>query len=85
MNQDPAARDEARGIIEGLFERMGRAPDDAGSAGILKTLGADIEEFVTMPADLAVVFVTMATDMTEVILKALAEAGFVLVKGLTPA
>lgn len=88
MTQDPAAHQSARGVLEGLFRGLGQhgqGQQPSAPAG----LNADwmlnqFMEFVEMPIELAQTFTTMATDLTDLVLKALAEAGIELVKGLTP-
>lgn len=86
MTQDPQVRREAHSVLSGLFRSIGQrssgqAPADDQFAGLL----GEIEEFVAMPADLARIFLTMAVELTDATLTALEEAGFVLLKGLTPA
>lgn len=88
MNQDPQVRQEAHGVLEGLFRGIGQnaqGQQPSAPAG----LNADwmlqqFTEFIEMPIDLAQIFTTMATDLTELVLRALAEAGISLTKGLTP-
>ena len=85
MNQDPAVRDEAAGILSGLFSHIGETRQAGQPPSALGGLGLQLEEFMTMPLDLAVVFLDMSVQLTELVLKSLEEAGIVLVKGLTPA
>jgi hypothetical protein len=85
MRQDPDVRMEAEGVLEGLFRNIGHAGRSGDSASALGGLGVELAEFVTMPADLARLFAEMAFDLTELVLNSLAEAGIILVKGLTPA
>lgn len=86
MNQDPEVRQEARGVLERLFSGIGQrasgqqAPADDPFEGML----GQLEELVSMPADLARIFLTMAVELTDATLTALEESGFVLVKALTP-
>jgi hypothetical protein len=47
-------------------------------------MAGQLEEFMTMPLDLAMVFIDMSVQLTDAVLSALEEAGVVLVKGLTP-
>lgn len=84
MRQDPDIRSEAEGILDRLFTNIGRASTDAGSASSVSGLGTQIAEFVTMPAELAEIFVGMSMDLTKMVLESLAEAGIVLVRGLSP-
>lgn len=83
-SQDPAVRREAAGILDGLFQGMGNARKEE-DASVLGGLGGDLQEFLTMPLELAEIFVGMSAQMAELVLKSLAEAGFVLVRGLMPA
>jgi hypothetical protein len=85
MNQDPAVRQEAHGILEGLFRNIGESRQAGEPPSALGGLGVDLAEFLTMPADLARLFTEMAFDLTELVLNALAEGGVILYKGLTPA
>lgn len=85
MNQDPVVRREAAGILEGMFRTVGESRQSGQPPSALGGLGLDLQEFMAMPLDLAVVFMNMAVDLTELVLKSLEEAGYVLVKGLTPA
>jgi hypothetical protein len=96
---DPGVRGEAQGRLIDLFrgigqERTSRGPDGdgggsggggGGGGGLLGDgLLEDVEEFMTMPLDLAVIFLDMSVELAELVLKSLEEAGFTLVKGLTP-
>lgn len=88
-DQDPDVYNEARGILSGLFAHVGRqggggVPRGGGPAAPAGAI-AELEEFLTMPVDLARIFTEMAMDLADVTLTALSEAGIVLVKGLTPA
>jgi hypothetical protein len=83
-HQDPAVREEAHGVLQSLFHHLGQSRAEDQPPAALGGLGADLEEFMAMPLDLAVVFMDMATGLTELVLKSLEEAGIVLVKGLTP-
>lgn len=90
MNQDPAVRSEAHSVLRGLFSGLGHHAQGGDSeqapAGLnVEWMIEQAGELVTMPADLARIFVDMSVDLTELVLQALAEAGFVLVRGLTPA
>lgn len=88
MNQDPQVRQEAHGVLAGLFNRIGgqSGPRDGGSGGVGDLGGAlgQIEEFISLPTDLARLFLEYAVELTDATLTALEEAGFILVKGLTP-
>ena len=84
MRQDPDVRREAEGVLDSLFSSIGRASQDSGAANMLGGLGGELTEFITMPAELAEIFVSMSMDLTKMVLESLAEAGIVLAKGLTP-
>lgn len=89
MNQDPAVRSEAHRVLTDLFSGLGQhaqgqAPQASAGLDVEWMLG-QFGELVTMPADLARIFIEMSVDLTELVLQSLAEAGIVLVKGLTPA
>ena len=84
MRQDPEIRREAEGILDSLFSSIGRASQDSGSANALGGMGVQIAEFVQMPMELAEIFVSMSMDLTKMVLESLAEAGIVLVRGLSP-
>lgn len=82
------ATGHAHSVLEGLFRGIGQhaqGQQPQAPAG----LNADwmlnqFEELILMPVELAQTFTTMATDLTDLVLKALAEAGIELVRGLTP-
>ena len=84
MATDPAVRKEAHGVIQNLFQGIGNARKEEDPT-VLGGLAGQLEEFMSMPMDMAMIFLNMATDLTEMILKSLEEAGITLVKGLTPA
>jgi hypothetical protein len=84
MNQDPGVRREAAAHLTALFQGIGNARQESDPT-VLGGLAGDLEEFMSMPLDLAMIFLNMATDLTELVLRSLEEAGIVLVKGLTPA
>lgn len=84
MNQDPAVRREAAGQLNALFQGLGNARREDDPT-VLGGLAGDLEEFMSMPMDMALIFLNMATDLTELVLRSLEDAGIVLVKGLTPA
>lgn len=82
------SREEARNHFTSLFQSVGQAPRDQGGqlGGLLSGgAGEQLMEFVQMPLDLAQIFGEMAFGLTELVLESLAEAGWTLVKGLTPA
>lgn len=87
MTQDPQVRQAAASHLTALFQGLGHArqEDDPSALGSLSGMAGDLEEFMSMPLDMAMVFIRMATDLTELVLTSLEEAGIVLVKGLTPA
>ena len=85
MRQDDQVQEQARSVLSGLFRNIGEANQDGGSASALGGLGGELAEFILMPAELAEIFVSMSTDLAEMVLTSLAEAGLVLVRGLTPA
>lgn len=85
MRQDPAVCQEAGGILEGLFRHLGESRQSGQPPSALGGLGVQLEEFMSMPLDLAVVFMNMSVQLTELVLQSLEEAGIVLVKGLSPA
>jgi hypothetical protein len=89
MATDPAVRQEAHNKLTSLFEGLGRARQekDSGGGGGLGDLGGiadQVQEFLEMPLDIAMIFINMSTQLAEMILKSLEEAGIVLVKGMTP-
>jgi len=84
MRQDPQVRQEAGGILEGLFRHIGESRQSGQPPSALGGLGVQLEEFMSMPLDLAVVFMNMATDLTELVLQSLEEAGIILIRGMTP-
>lgn len=88
MTQDPQVRQEAHGVLSGLFSRIGGQSGvrDAGGGagpGLGGALG-QLEEFVSMPADLARLFLEYAVELTDATLTTLEDAGFVIVKAMTP-
>ena len=84
MNQDPGVRSEAAGHLTALFQGLGNARQEQDPT-VLGGLAGDLEEFMSMPMDMAMIFLNMATQLTELVLTSLDDAGIVLVKGLTPA
>lgn len=85
MRQDPEVRQEAHGILSGLFRHVGESRQTGEVPSALGGLGLQLEEFMSMPLDLAMIFMNMSVELTELVLRSLEEAGIVLVKGLTPA
>jgi hypothetical protein len=83
MNQDPGVRQDAAGILTGLFRHLGSGGSQPAPAGIVG-LGGQLAEFMEMPIELANIFLNMSVQLTELVLKSLEEAGIVLVKGLSP-
>lgn len=88
---DDAVKREAAGHLSDLFTRIGQARQEkeSGNSGGLGDLGlggiaGQLEEFMTMPLDLAMVFLNMGMQLAELVLTSLEEAGFVLTKGMTP-
>lgn len=85
MPTDPATRQEAHSRLVDLFQGIGHhAQGNPSAAPDLGGMIGQVEEFLSMPVDLARIFVTMAIDLTDAVLSSLEEAGFVLVKGLVP-
>ena len=84
MNQDPQVRQAAASRLTALFQGIGNARREDDPT-VLGGLAGDFEEFMSMPMDMAMIFLNMATQLTELVLTSLEDAGIVLVKGLTPA
>lgn len=84
MNQDPQVRQAAASHLTALFQGIGNARREDDPT-VLGGLAGDLEEFLAMPMDMAMVFIQMATGLTELVLTSLEDAGIILVKGLTPA
>lgn len=83
--QDPAVRQEAHGVLSGLFSHLGSQGSGPGASGLGGgALGGQLVEFMEMPVDLARIFLDMSVQLTELVLTSLEEAGIVLVKGLSP-
>lgn len=82
--QDPQVRQAAASHLTALFQGLGNARQEQDPT-VLGGLAGDLEEFMSMPLDMAMVFLNMATQLTELVLNSLEEAGVILVKGLTPA
>jgi hypothetical protein len=82
---DPGVRQEAHGVLQGLFSHIGSQGQQGGNTPALGGLSGQLEEFLTMPMDMAQIFLNMSVQLTELVLNSLEEAGITLVKGLTPA
>lgn len=82
---DQAVRQDAHGHLAALFQGLGHARQEQDPS-VLGNLGlvGQIEEFVSMPMDLAMIFINMSTQLAEMVLASLEDAGFTLVKGMTP-
>lgn len=83
-----ADRQEALGLLSSRFREVGQrrvADDQEGLGSMLEGLSGEFTEFLNMPLDLARIFINMGLEMAELAISTLEEAGFVLVKGLTPA
>jgi hypothetical protein len=83
---DQAVRQEAHGRLSDLFQGLGhaRAENDPSALGSLGGIAGQLQEFLEMPMELATIFINMSTQLAEMVLKSLEEAGFTLVKGMTP-
>jgi len=81
---------EPRDVLAGLFRRVGQRargddiPEEGGGGDALGGLMGQVEEFITMPVDLAVLLIDASTEMATLVLDTLAKAGYVVVKGTTP-
>lgn len=88
MATDPQVRHEAGDLLGSLFRGIGNNArgEQVGQVGGVELSGllGDVQEFVSMPMDLAVLFLDMSVELAELVLKTLEEAGYVLVKGMTP-
>lgn len=80
---DPAVRQDAHGVLQGLFSHIGSKGQQGGGSAIGGMAG-QLEEFLTMPIDVAQIFLNMSVQLTELVLTSLEEAGITLVKGMTP-
>lgn len=92
MQQDQGVRQEAHGVLQGLFSRLGgqgggggQGSGGGGGGDVLGGMAGQLEEFVAMPMELTKIFLDMSVQLTDLVLTSLEEAGIVLVKGLTPA
>lgn len=87
MNQDPAVRQDAHNHLTALFQGLGHArqeQDQSVLGNLGGGLGGQVAEFMSMPLDIAMVFIDMSTQLTELVLTSLEEAGILLVRGLSP-
>lgn len=85
MTQDPQVRDQAAGVLSGLFRHLGSGGSQPAPGGLnLGAMGTQFEQLVEMPVELANIFLNMSVQLTELILRSLEEAGIVLAKGLSP-
>lgn len=84
---DPEVRQLATSRLTDLFQGIGHArqENDPSALGNLGGITGQIEEFMSMPMDLAVLFLDMSVQLAELVLTSLEEGGVILVKGLTPA
>lgn len=80
---DPAVRQEAHGVLQGLFSHIG-SQGQQGGGGLTGGLAGQLTEFIEMPMELTKIFLDMSVQLTELVLKSLEEAGMTLVKGMTP-
>lgn len=85
-DQDPQVFSAAREHLGGLFTGLGQARQSGGDTGLIGglNLAEEFAEFLQMPLELAQLFAEMGFDIADMVLKSLAEAGYILVKGLTP-
>lgn len=82
MNQDPAVRDEAAGVLSGLFRHLGSGGTQPTAGGL--DVGGQFAQLLEMPVELANIFLNMSVQLTELVLRSLEEAGIVLARGLMP-
>lgn len=78
---DPAVREEASSILNGVFTHIGSSGSQASPLGGLVD---QFTQLMEMPIELAQIFLNMSMQLTELVLKSLEEAGITLVKGITP-
>lgn len=83
QDQDPQVYSEAKDHLGRLFTGVGQARQGGDAGGL--TLGQEFAEFLQMPMELARLFTDMGFDIADMVLTSLGEAGYILVKGLTPA
>lgn len=85
---DVPIRQEAAGKLTDLFRGLGEQRQQAQGQtidpGQLTGLAQQVAEFMTMPLDVAQIFIGMSTELANLVLDSLEEAGFVIVKGVTP-
>lgn len=85
MSQDPQVRDEAAGVLSGLFRHLGSGGSQPAPGGLdIGGMGQQFVELLEMPVELANVFLNMSVQLTELILRSLEDAGIVLARGLMP-
>lgn len=89
---DAEVRSEATNVLAELFQNVGRQAQgqgqpDQGGGGMLGgiDIAQELQEFATMPVELAVLFMDMSVELAELVLTTLLKAGYTLAKGLTPA
>ena len=84
---DTVPHAEAKSLLADLFRKVGEQPPGQEQSGLLGgiDIAQELQEFATMPVELAMVFMDMSVELAELVLTSLAKAGYTLVKGLTPA
>lgn len=84
---DPNIRSDAKSHLSTVFAGLGQHLLGQGGGEIpgLSGVAGQLEEFAEMPVELATIFLNMSTQLAELVLTSLEQAGFALVKGLTPA
>lgn len=83
MTTDPGARNQAAGVLHGLFTHLGSGGGQPAPTP-LSGMALQVEQFVAMPIELANIFMNMSVQLTELVLTSLEEAGITLVQGLMP-
>lgn len=84
---DPQIRSEASSHLTSFFQQLGQARQQ-NDPNLVSGLGGATEqlrEFMSMPLDLTMLFANMSVELVEMILTSLEQAGFILVRGMTPA
>lgn len=85
---DPIVRQEASGILHGLFAHIGsQGREPAGGvtpSSPSSGMAAQLVEFLEMPMDLTKIFLDMGVQLTELVIQSLEDAGIVLARGLVP-
>jgi hypothetical protein len=84
VSTDPVIRDQAAGVLSGIFSHIGSSGNAPSPFGLGGALGGQVEQFLQMPVELTKVFLDMSVQLTELVLSSLEEAGFVLARGLVP-